>query len=238
VASRHLRGWLGLACTLLAVVELADTGALLAKAADRSSEVILNLRLTPTSALPAISRRALVGEAGAIWRQGRIQLRWLNHDEGPPAGAELRVLITPHAVSSTSETGSWSVGELLRFDDSVAIAVASMSGATRIVDVSRRMSVGEPADMRDYRLGVVLGRAIAHEIGHYVLQTNTHASTGLMRGTIEAHEFADLQTDAFHLDPATRAHVAAAAAAGPDQSLLPDRPFSYRPRYPSRRGSD
>jgi hypothetical protein len=37
----------------------------------------------------------------------------------------------------------------------------------------------------------VLGRAVAHEIGHYLLATATHANRGLMRASIDASEFAD-----------------------------------------------
>ena len=40
--------------------------------------------------------------------------------------------------------------------------------------------------MQEQRLGLVLGRAVSHEIGHYLLQTNTHATRGLMRARIAA----------------------------------------------------
>ena len=37
------------------------------------------------------------------------------------------------------------------------------------------------ADVAQYSRSVVLGRAIAHEIGHLILGTNSHSETGLMR---------------------------------------------------------
>jgi hypothetical protein len=46
----------------------------------------------------------------------------------------------------------------------------------------------------------VLGRALAHEIGHYLLATPTHAERGLMRATIDAREFADPGARTFALD--------------------------------------
>src|SRR6201988_590525 len=54
------------------------------------------------------------------------------------------------------------------------------TGARRIVEESRSSFDDLPA-LHDRRLGVVLGRAVAHEIGHYLLPTNTHATQGLMR---------------------------------------------------------
>ena len=47
------------------------------------------------------------------------------------------------------------------------------------------------------RLGIVLGRALAHEIGHFLLGTHTHASRGLMRPHFDAIEFTDLRDGIF-----------------------------------------
>jgi hypothetical protein len=46
----------------------------------------------------------------------------------------------------------------------------------------------------------VLGRAVAHEIGHYLLNTRGHARHGLMRARIDARDFADLRNGGFGLD--------------------------------------
>jgi hypothetical protein len=80
--------------------------------------------------------------------------------------------------------------------------------------------------MRDMRLGVVLGRAVSHEIGHYLLQTDTHATRGLMRARIDAREFADLRSGTFYLDRAAETHMAVLAASGASSAgAVPN--FSY-----------
>jgi hypothetical protein len=38
-----------------------------------------------------------------------------------------------------------------------------------------------PSSLREEILGRVLGRLLAHEIGHYVLRSPRHATAGLMR---------------------------------------------------------
>jgi hypothetical protein len=58
----------------------------------------------------------------------------------------------------------------------------------------------EPERLTHQRLGVVLGRAVAHEIGHFLLATPTHAASGLMRARIAAADFADLREGGFFLD--------------------------------------
>ena len=94
--------------------------------------------------------------------------------------------------------------------------MASITTALRIVDASPELPLVDLPAMAQYKLGVVLGRAVAHEIGHYLLQSNTHSSYGLMRASIDAREFADLRTGAFRLDRESQASLAAARVARVD----------------------
>ena len=55
------------------------------------------------------------------------------------------------------------------------------------------------AQLRLQTLGVVLGRAVAHEIGHYLLG-GEHARAGLMRSTFDPREFVDVRDRIFQLD--------------------------------------
>ena len=41
----------------------------------------------------------------------------------------------------------------------------------------------------DTLLGRMLGRALAHELGHYLLRSPTHTRSGLMRGDRTVQEF-------------------------------------------------
>ena len=142
-------------------------------------------------------------------------MRWLGvKGETGPTPA-LTILVTPRAVASCCDDGPhWTVGELLRFDGTSAIAVASITGAERVVDETGLFRLVDFPAFYEHRLGLVLGRAVAHEIGHYVLQTNTHAQYGLMRANIDAREFADLRADSFRLDPAADAYLAVLANRG------------------------
>jgi hypothetical protein len=188
---------------------------------------VLNLRLTVSSELPGVSRKALIAETESIWREGHVKLRWLQGSANPQSGSSLRVLVTPRAVTSTIEGQRWTVGELLRFDGSTAIAVASITGAQRIVAETQALRFVDLPAVSQYRLGVVLGRAVAHEIGHYLLATNTHSPYGLMRASIDAREFADLRTGAFRLDREAVAHLAAQASRGRDSGDAQGSEFSY-----------
>jgi hypothetical protein len=152
-----------------------------------------------------------MNETESIWRDANVQLRWLTGDTASSSGRPLRILVTRRTVTATT-THAWPVGELLRFEDSSAIALASIGAALRIVQESPERPLLDVPVMRQYQMGVVLGRAVAHEIGHYLLQSNNHAPYGLMRASIDAREFADLRTGAFRLDRESQVYLASRAA--------------------------
>lgn len=185
------------------------------RAADKpvaDTGTVLNLRLTTSSELSGVSQRALVNEAEAIWRDANVRLRWITDPAGVESGRPLRILVTRRSVSASS-THSWPVGELLRFQDNSAIATASITSALRVIQGDPDRELLDLPAMHHYKLGIVLGRAVAHEIGHYLLESNWHARYGLMRATIDAREFADLRTGSFRLDRESQAYLAARALA-------------------------
>ena len=63
---------------------------------------------------------------------------------------------------------------------------------------------------RNVTLGRALGRALAHELGHYLLASNAHPPTGLMRSHWPAKDlFAYRCWDAdVYIDPALRNRIA------------------------------
>lgn len=137
-------------------------------------------------------------EVEAIWARGGIRIDWRTGTAAtaPPPG--LRILVVARGAARTTDEHSWPVAELLRTPEGRAIAVASVSAAERVVAVSGHAA--EPSALANRRLGVVLGRAVAHEIGHFLLNTPGHASRGLMRARIGAPDLADLRDGAFLLD--------------------------------------
>lgn len=173
----------------------------------------LIVRLGTTDRLPESARQVMLAEAERLWTSAGLRLVWqLSSPEPettaassqPAVAAPLRVIVVERAPAASSDAaGSWTVGQLLPFDtgasvDDRALAIVSIAAARRVVEAGRR--AGEPDARATHRLGMVLGRTLAHEIGHYVLGTRTHARRGLMRGRIAPDEFADLRYGGFTLD--------------------------------------
>lgn len=181
---------------LVMAIALAMTGVR-ARGADDAS---VGVRITISADLPETARRTLIQETDSIWREAGVRIRWVEGSEPDGATRLLRVLVVQRAARPR-QGGNWVVGELLRFDGGAAIAVASIARAEQIVIAagagSNRLT---PASVVQRRLGVVLGRAVAHEIGHYLLDSGAHASHGLMRATFQPREFTDFRAGTFDLD--------------------------------------
>jgi hypothetical protein len=185
----------------------------------------LRAPLTVAPDLPAVSKRLLISEAERIWKREGVALEW---PTGPAdVSASLRVLVIARREAVMRGSERWPVAELVPQTDQRALAIASIASAERVLDeasAGRQLLV--PPESTEYRLGVVLGRAVAHEIGHYLLATATHAEHGLMRAAIDAHEFADPAARTFGLDGTAgdwlRRHLRTASADAASRS-----PFRY-----------
>jgi len=164
-----------------------------------SSRLLVDVRLATSAQLPPLSRVSLIDEVNAIWRREGVRLRWpLDPATSAAPDFALRVLVVQKELPAGGLEHQWPVGELLFDQSDHPVAVASMDAAERIIDAAVRPD--EPGALRARRLGTVLGRTVAHEMGHYLLNTSSHARRGLMRARIDARDFADLRSGAFFLD--------------------------------------
>lgn len=186
--------WCGSVLAALVLASAVATGA------DAASEVrepsrnvfVLEVALTLGSQVSSAAREMLVREAERIWRREGVRLAWRHPLAPPRSDAPFRVLVIDRP--SEASAGTWMVGELVRTTPERAVAIVSIPGARRVLDEAWRASV--PSLPEDLRLGLVLGRALAHEIGHYLLGTRDHSPAGLMRADFTAREFADIHAGA------------------------------------------
>jgi hypothetical protein len=227
-----MRGWI-VRTTSLITAALCATAMLLPVKVIAASNALpfysLTAFLTVAPDLPARSQRTLTAEAERIWKREGVRLEWPG-SRTSESSAPLRVLVIARRAALNGETERWPVGELVPQTGRRALAIASIPGAERVlVEAGRRRLLLDSPELADYRLGVVLGRAVAHEIGHYLLGTATHADHGLMRAAIDAGEFADPAARTFALDEAAGIWVRnRLLASRPVDSALPSAGFSYR----------
>jgi len=148
------------------------------------------LRITYAAARtvsPTLVQRILA-EADALWRPAGIAFTWEPFDGRGPA-APLEIVIED--VVASSEAAASRLGWIL-FDahnTPERILHVSYANARALLQESRDL-VGNPNAMpiseRETYLGRAMGRALAHELGHYLTATKTHSEAGLMRAVLPA----------------------------------------------------
>lgn len=152
---------------------------------------------------------ATLREADAIWRAAGFKFIW---ERGAQVtNASLHVVIgggisptdrlMPLAWIGFTEQGA---PKTLIYV-SHANAVAYMGNAREAVGLVDSMTVLQ----RETYLARAMGRALAHEIGHFLLASPTHARKGLMRATHSATEFFTAERGGFAIDSSERQRMAA-----------------------------
>jgi hypothetical protein len=71
-----------------------------------------------------------------------------------------------------------------------------------------------PLRLRDDVVGRATGRTLAHEIGHYLLRSPGHASSGLMRSTLRVSDLTRPERAGLNLTPVNVARLQIVIAAG------------------------
>jgi hypothetical protein len=134
--------------------------------------------------------RMVTAEAAAVWRPSGITFEW-HTGAGDRSPAALQIVVNnEHGAAPSSDLPlGWILfdangvpGRLIHL--SYANAVAFLEGAVPVAAGAGGMPIAE----REIYLGRSMGRALAHEIGHYLLGSKAHARTGLMRSVLTATE--------------------------------------------------
>jgi hypothetical protein len=196
---------------------IATSVAVIVAAASLAAGAVAPVNLAPPpivvniSAAPNVSASLVamvIAEADAIFRSAGVSFIWRR---GESTLASLRVAIGNEA--GTAQQGRTALG-WITFEDgrpeheiyvSYANAEQFMEGSSSAVGLVHNMTIAE----RNTMLGRVMGRALAHELGHYLLATKTHTAKGLLKAVRSATEFFSYDRTRFQLEPAQRTEIAA-----------------------------
>jgi len=203
--------------TSLVVALLASTPL----AADSAAAVtqplpplIVNLSIAANISPTLLAR--VLEETTAIWRRSGFSFVWRpaarevvpyarTSEAGPALPAHLRVVIgndRGQARANQVPLG-W-----ITFDDDhspLPEIYVSYENANRLIEAARGF-VGVASQMtgvqREVLLARTIGRALAHEMGHYLLASKVHTAHGLMQASHSASDFFATGNNAFRIDAA------------------------------------
>jgi hypothetical protein len=156
-------------------------------------------------------------EASRVWSSAGVLLKWVAPADLPYTSPLSDWLVARCTGGQAARAGARAPYVLpiaaIRFVGAqpTNTIVISPSSANALLDrerleerdVAQRFKV-----MRDIRLGRMLGRAIAHEIGHFLTQSGTHTPSGLMRATHSVTTLTGESLRPFKVDPPGAAQYA------------------------------
>lgn len=140
----------------------------------------VDITLEGASAPPAFVAAA-IEEAADIWAAYGVDIRMSRANDAEHDDA-VNLVVTLAPTNRRMETGV--LGSIVFTGDAPEPAIklypAAASTLIGAVASSRRENTWPPGP-RDRVLARVLGRALAHEIGHFLLRSKGHSTAGLMR---------------------------------------------------------
>jgi len=198
-----VRGWSARCCGVAVMMGLLAPAAALAEAPP-SPAMTLNLVLPPHT-LPPLAARVMRDEATRIWAREGIRLAWPTSESAVPAGAPLiRISLIGKEGGPQRTQEEYILGDFLPAEGRIRMSVvAAARSATLATAASRR-----PRESYEYplALGYVLGRVLAHEVGHALLG-RPHSEAGLMEASFKPAAMADSRSAQFRLSQADAARL-------------------------------
>jgi hypothetical protein len=177
------------------VLTLALLVTLTAPIAARDPHVSILLTTSPSVSVTA--RAAMIREISRIWGRAGVRFEW-PAPGSDPTGPTLRVMTIEHTGASDEPA---LLGELIRGAGTRPVAMLAVD---RAITIASRSADDRGPLLYDERLGLVLGRIAAHEIGHFLLASEPHHDSGLMRERFPETELAATWSNGFELPPASR----------------------------------
>jgi hypothetical protein len=216
---------------MLIASSLAVASALLASAALTTRPLVttppLVVGVTVVSDISAAQVTRVLQEAADIWHAAGVDIVWQRHNVTVAAKPSVRVTIGNWRGAGMSEDKSMPLGWIVFTDGAPEHEIyVSYTNAVVLLDESRANispSNQMPRAERDTMLGRAMGRAMAHELGHFLLASTAHSARGLMRAKRTATEFFSTDRSRFAVEPRERASVTA--------RLLPPIVLASRPPF-------
>ena len=180
---KTLRRWLSL------VFALAMPGSAAWSKEIAAAEMQVTISVHNDAGISAGTLRGAEAEAARVFQQSGIEVKWLNCPlpaDGPEDPAQCRTAEFPAHLQLRIARRSRNLSEI-----TFGISYLSADGSgcyanlfyERVEDMRERSRVN---------LGSLLGDVAAHEIGHLLLGTNSHAASGIMRARWESEELGSI----------------------------------------------
>ena len=180
------------------------SGAAAAPSAVESGQLAVCLALSPKVVISARGAAVVLAESNAIWIQHGVGIRW-TEQSGGRCDRLIAVKGDQEALAedATSESAlGWVPFVAGRARHLVFLRV----GRARML-VNALSPGSRPEGLTELLLAKLLGRSLAHELGHVLLNSQSHEESGLMRARYRASDVLSIPAPAYTLNAVERAQL-------------------------------
>lgn len=184
----------------------------------------VTLAVPPTPAITPAVVHAAVAEAAGVWAPydvaidaaapfDRAQGRPCGHANDDSIVLTVVTIISPAGTRRSAVTSAWrgALGAITFADGTPTPAITLFLTDIEQFTAGAHMFGARqwqwPQSLREQLLGRVVGRVLAHEIGHYVLRSPEHSADGLMRSLQYADDLVSPSRHRFTLTPSEAARL-------------------------------
>jgi hypothetical protein len=178
----------------------------------------VTLAFPPGHPFSPLTLHTAVAEAKLLWSRYGVAIDIAAPGVASVDGEALSVVVETPRSSSASR---WRrpLGAMTFRPDGTPAPVIALFLADIMYFISSARVLGSlecqwPQTMRERILGRVVGRVLAHEIGHYVLRSPRHGDAGLMQPVQFGDALVGLERHSFALSKAEAASIALASSVG------------------------
>jgi hypothetical protein len=139
------------------------------------------LRVTMKDSLSGPAFKVIQDEATRIWLRHGIALNWAQHLTVACDTVEEIVFDEDELIKLAGGKKDTALARTVFHGRSRTIFVSVPRAFEMLAQLKDRFLHLDTVGERDFRGGTLLGRVVAHELGHVLLTTMAHSSTGLMR---------------------------------------------------------
>jgi hypothetical protein len=173
---------------------------------------VLTIAMTADCAASEATMATARAEATRIWSRGDVGLRWVAASRLPftaPKSDWLLVQCNSEPFRALPSEERLRPLATIRFVDAQPMNVITLNpqNANVLLDQDGRegrLQNHQFPAMRRLRLGRMLGRALAHEIGHFLSESGAHTEYGLMRPTHSVAAFTGVSLHPFSISAELR----------------------------------
>lgn len=182
-----------------------------AQTPDQRPLVIVCLALSAKLALEPLVAERLLMEVQTIWKVLGADIRSLEHSDDSCARI---VVIKADREALPEDVAHQNALGWVPFAAGHARQLLFLRASRARMMVAAVLTGVNPDALTKLMLARLLGRTVAHELGHVLLDSSSHADSGLMRAHYRADDVLRLRPSAYTLDAAERARLFTHMAGG------------------------